>query len=259
MWMGTYQPLNLLGLLIQSIFIENFILVNFLGMCTYLACSNKLKTANGLGVAVVFVLTISGILNWFVHQFVTGDGALEWLTVFGIDPKGINLNFLEFLLFISVIASFVQILEIVIERFSPALYMALGVYLPLITVNCAILGACLFAVTREYPFLPNCVYVFGSGVGWWLAIALVAAIREKITISNVPKGLKGMGITFVMSGLMSLAFLGFTGIKLAVPTGIPDNQEPIVRKDLPEPASFFAQKRVAYPLDNFGKANPKEE
>lgn len=219
MWMGNYEGINLFGLLIQAIFIENFLLANFLGMCTYLACSNKLKTANGLGVAVVFVLTVAGVLNWFVHKFVTGDGALQWLTFFGLDPKGINLNFLEFLLFISVIAGFVQVLEIVVEQLSPALYLSLGMYLPLITVNCAILGACLFAVTRDYPFFPNLVYVFGSGVGWWVAIALIAAIREKLSVSNVPVYLRGMGITFIMTGLMSMAFQGFVGIKLANPTG----------------------------------------
>jgi Na+-transporting NADH:ubiquinone oxidoreductase subunit E len=217
MWMGDYSWLNLFGLLIQAVIIENFLLVNFLGMCTYLACSNKLKTANGLGVAVVFVLTISGILNWFVHKFVTGPGALSWLGHFGLDTTGINLGFLEFLLFISIIAGFTQILEIMIEKLSPALYMTLGLYLPLIAVNCAILGACLFAVTRDYPFIPNTIYVFGSGLGWWLAIALIAAIREKIVTSNVVPGLRGMGITFMMSGLMSMAFMGFTGIKLANP------------------------------------------
>lgn len=217
MWMGDYSLLNLIGLLIQAIFIENFLLVNFLGMCTYLACSNKLKTANGLGVAVVFVLTVSGILNWFVHRFITGSGALSWLQVIGLDAAHINLGFLEFLLFISVIAGFTQILEIIIEKVSPALYMSLGLYLPLIAVNCAILGACLFAVTRDYPFVPNFIYVLGSALGWWLAIALIAAIREKIAISNVVPGLKGMGITFIMSGLMSMAFMGFTGIKLANP------------------------------------------
>jgi Na+-transporting NADH:ubiquinone oxidoreductase subunit E len=217
MWMGTYDYLNLFGLLIQAIFIENFLLVNFLGMCTYLACSNKLKTANGLGAAVVFVLTVSGVLNWFVHKFVTGAGALSWLGTFGLNTAGVNLNFLEFLIFISVIAGFVQILEILIEKFSPALYMSLGLFLPLIAVNCAILGACLFAVTREYPFVPNLVYVFGSALGWWLAIALIAAIREKIRVSNVVPALRGMGITFIMSGLMSMAFMGFTGIKLSVP------------------------------------------
>ena len=221
MWMGDYSAVNLLGLLIQAIFIENFLLVNFLGMCTYLACSSKLKTANGLGVAVVFVLTIAGVLNWFVHKFVTGPGALTWLENFGIDASGVNLDFLTFLVFISVIAGFVQVLEILIEKFSPALYASLGLYLPLITVNCAILGACLFAVARDYPFFANLIYVFGSALGWWLAIALIAAIREKITVSNIAPAMKGMGITFIMSGLMSMAFMGFTGIKLAVPTAKP--------------------------------------
>lgn len=221
MWMGIYEPINLLGLLIQSIFIENFLLANFLGMCTYLACSTRLKTANGLGVAVVFVLTISGILNWCVQRFITGEGALSWLKVFGLDASSVNLGFLQFLLFIAVIAGFVQVLEIVIERFSPALYNTLGLYLPLIAVNCAILGACLFAVTRDYPFIPNLIYVFGSGMGWWLAIALIAAIREKLATANVLSPLRGMGITFIMSGLMSMAFQGFTGIKLGTPSNTP--------------------------------------
>lgn len=221
MWMGIYEPINLLGLVIQSVFIENFLLANFLGMCTYLACSTKLKVANGLGIAVVLVLTVSGMLNWLVYQFVSGPTALSWLSHLGIDAAGINLNFLTFLLFISVIAGFVQILEIVIEKVSPALYQSLGLYLPLIAVNCAILGACLFAVTREYPFVPNLVYVFGSGMGWWLAIALVAAIREKLATSNVVPALRGMGITFIMSGLMAMCFQGFTGIKLATPAGAP--------------------------------------
>lgn len=233
MWMGLYEPINLLGLLIQAIFIENFLLANFLGMCTYLACSTRLKVANGLGVAVVFVLTISGILNWCVHKFITGPGALQWLNYFGLDAADINLNFLEFLLFISVIAGFVQILEIVIEKFSPALYLSLGLYLPLIAVNCAILGACLFAVTRDYPFWPNLVYVLGSGLGWWLAIALIAAIREKLAISNVVPSLRGMGITFIMSGLMALCFQGFTGIKLAVPSGTSDEKPEVVITDAP--------------------------
>lgn len=219
MWMGPYESLNLFGLLIQSILIENFIFTNFLGMCTYLACSTKLKTANGLGVAVVFVITISGVLNWCVHQFITSPGALSWLSVVGIDAQKINLNFLEFLLFISVIAAFTQILEIILEKASPTLYRALGIYLPLIAVNCAILGACLFAVAREYPFVPNLVYVFGSGMGWWLAIALMAAIREKLASSNVIPAFRGMGITFVMTGFMSMAFMGFTGINLSRPTG----------------------------------------
>lgn len=225
MWMGNYEAINLFGLLIQSIFIENFLLANFLGMCTYLACSTKLKTANGLGVAVVFILTCSGVLNWFVHTFITKPGALEWLSAFGIDAAKIDLNFLEFLLFIAIIAGFVQMIEIIIEKVSPPLYHTLGVYLPLIAVNCAILGACLFAVARDYPFFPNLIYVFGSGMGWWLAIALIAAIREKLAVSDIVHPLRGMGIVFVMTGLMSMAFQGFTGIKLANPTGIVEATE----------------------------------
>lgn len=228
MWMGNYEPIHLIGLFIQSVFIENFILTNFLGMCTYLACSNRLQTANGLGVAVVFVLTCAGVLNWFVHAFITGPNALSWLSVFGMDASGMDLNFLEFLLFISVIAAFVQMIEIVIEKVAPGLYLTLGVYLPLITVNCAILGACLFAVTREYPFFPNLIYVFGSGIGWWLAIALIAAIREKLATSAVVPALRGMGITFMMTGLMSMAFSGFTGIKLGNPAANAEKPQGVV-------------------------------
>lgn len=233
MWMGNYVPFNLFGMLVQSIFIENFLLANFLGMCTYLACSTKLKTANGLGVAVVFVLTFAGVLNWLVHKFITGENALSWLSYLGLNPKGVNLNFLEFLLFIAVIAAFVQVTEIVVEKFSPALYLSLGLYLPLIAVNCAILGACLFAVTRDYPFIPNFFYVFGSGMGWWLAIALMAAIREKLAVSDVVPPLKGMGITFIMTGLMAMAFQGFVGIRLADPTG----GEPVGPPE-PEPVAW---------------------
>lgn len=232
MWTGNYEPLNLFGLILQAVFIENFLLANFLGMCTYLACSNKLKTANGLGVAVVFVLTVSGVLNWFVHRFITGPSALSWLSSWGLNASKIDLGFLEFLIFISVIAGFVQILEIIIEKTSPALYLSLGLYLPLIAVNCAILGACLFAVTRDYPFWANLVYVFGSALGWWLAIALIAAIREKLATSDVVPALRGMGITFIMTGLMAMAFQGFTGIKLANPTGT-SPQEPRVATEAP--------------------------
>src|SRR3984957_8143957 len=233
MWMGNYEFMNVFGLFIQATLIENFLLANFLGMCTYLACSTKLKTANGLGIAVVFVLTVAGVLNWGVHQFVTRPGALSWLSYIGIDAEKIDLGFLEFLLFISVIAGFVQILEIVIEKVAPALYMSLGLYLPLIAVNCAILGACLFAVTRDYPFVPNLVYVFGSGLGWWLSIALIAAIREKLAVSDVVPALRGMGITFIMTGLMAMAFQGFTGIKLATPSG----GEDVAKEMLEKPSS----------------------
>jgi len=226
--MGSFESHNLFGLLIQAVFIENFLLANFLGMCTYLACSTKLKTANGLGVAVVIVLTVSGVLNWCVHRFITAPGALSWLSAFGIQAGHIDLGFLEFLLFISVIAAFTQILEIILEKVSQPLYRALGIYLPLIAVNCAILGACLFAVIREYPFVPNLVYVFGSGLGWWLAIALIAAIREKLTTSNVVPHLQGMGITFIMTGLMSMAFMGFSGINLSRPSA---EKKPEVKKE----------------------------
>lgn len=217
--MGEYTWMNLLGLLIQSIFVQNILLFNFLGMCSYLACSGKVKTANGLGKAVTLVLTCSGVINWFVHKYITGEGALEWLSFFGMDASNISLNFLELVIYISVIAAFVQILEMVIEKFSPPLYHALGIFLPLITVNCAILGACLFATVREYPFLPNLIYVFGSGLGWWLAIVLIASIREKLTYSNIPRGLEGMGITFIMSGLIAIAFMALAGISLGNPSG----------------------------------------
>jgi len=212
--MGPYSILNLLGLAIQSIFIQNILLFNFLGMCSYLACSNKIKTANGLGMAVCVVMAISGMLNWLVHTYITGENALSWLEHLGVPTEGVNLGFLEFLIYISVIAAFVQVLEIVIDKFAPALYRALGMYLPLITVNCAILGASLFATVRAYPFIPNLVYVAAAGIGWWVAILLIAAIREKLSYSNVPKGLRGMGLTFIMTGLISLAFMGFAGIAL---------------------------------------------
>jgi|JI10StandDraft_1071094.scaffolds.fasta_scaffold00236_15 Na+-transporting NADH:ubiquinone oxidoreductase subunit E len=212
--MGPYSILNLLGLAIQSSLIQNILLFNFLGMCSYLACSNRLKTASGLGLAVFIVMAISGVLNWVVHTFITGENALFWLQALGINTEGINLGFLEFLIYIAVIAAFVQVLEIIIDTFAPSLYRALGMYLPLITVNCAILGASLFATVRAYPFIPNLIYVASAGLGWWLAIVLIASIREKLSYSNVPKGLQGMGITFIITGLISLAFMGFAGIAL---------------------------------------------
>ncbi|MFN0065465.1 MAG: NADH:ubiquinone reductase (Na(+)-transporting) subunit E [Chlamydiales bacterium] len=227
MWMGDYQYINLLGLLIQSVFIQNILLSYFLGMCSYLACSNRVTTANGLGMAVTVVLVGAGIINWFVHQFITGKGALSWLSFIGIDGSHIDLSFLELIVFISVIAAFVQVLEIIIERFATALYHSLGMFLPLITVNCAILGGVLFGITREYPFFPIVIFSLGSGLGWWLAIALIAAIREKLTYSHIPKGLQGMGITFIMTGLMAMAFMGLLGIDLANPTGqdLPTTEE----------------------------------
>ena len=191
-------------------------------MCTYLACSTKLKTANGLGVAVVFVLTCSGVLNWLVINSSPGQNALSWLSHFGLDAKGIDLNFLQFLLFISIIAAFVAGPRNRHRKsFSPPSTSPLGLYLPLIAVNCAILGACLFAVTRDYPFLPNLFYVFGSGMGWWLAIALMAAIREKLAVSNVVPPLRGMGITFIMTGLMAMAFQGSPALNWRRQQGAP--------------------------------------
>lgn len=219
--MGPYESVNLVGLFIQATLIENFILANFLGMCSYLACSTNLKTAHGLGISVVFVLTFSGILNWLIHLFITAPGALAWLEPVGfINASQIDLSFLEFLLFISIIAGFTQITELVVERVSPPLYRTLGIYIPLIAVNCAVLGACLFAVLREYPFIPATIYVFGSGVGWWMTIVLMAAIRQnKLIYSNAPKGLSIMALTFITSGIMALGFLGFTGINISKPTG----------------------------------------
>ncbi len=214
MWMGEYTLVNLIGLAIQAIFIQNILLFYFLGMCSYLACSQKLATANGLGIAVFVVITISGVTNWFINRFITGDGALEWLSYFGVNTKGLSLNFLELIIYISVIAALVQILEIIIDTFSPALYRSLGMYLPLITVNCAILGASLFATVRSYPFVANLVYIACTGLGWWIAIVLIATIREKLRTSDIPLALQGMGITFITTGLISLAFLGFSGIDL---------------------------------------------
>ena len=214
MWLGDYTFVHLLGLSIQAIFIQNILLFYFLGMCSYLACSQKLTTANGLGLAVFVVITISGTANWFINHFITGPNALFWLSYLGIDPTDISLNFLQLIIYISVIAALVQILEIIIDTFSPSLYRSLGMYLPLITVNCAILGASLFATVREYPFVPNCIYIASTGLGWWLAIVLIATIREKIRTSDIPKSLQGMGITFITTGLISLAFLGFSGINL---------------------------------------------
>lgn len=196
------------ALFFQSVFIENFILVNFLGMCTYLACSQTVKTAHNLGMAVTVVMVLAGMLNWLIHYSITGPTALHWL-----DPS-LNLTFLEYFLFIAVIAAFVQVLEIVVENLLPSLYQTLGIYLPLITVNCAILGASLFMINRDYPFFAAIAYLLGAGVGWWIAILLIAAIRQKLLYARPPQGLEGMGITFIATGFIAIAFLGLSGIKL---------------------------------------------
>src|SRR4030042_5320765 len=203
---------NLLNIFIKSIFVDNMIFAFFLGMCSYLAVSKTVKTSIGLGVAVVFVLLITVPVNFLLEKYLLKKGALIWL---GEGFADVDLSFLTFMVFIAVIAAIVQLVEMIIEKFSPALYNSLGIFLPLIAVNCAILGAALFMQEREYEnVLEATVFGFGSGVGWMLAIVSLAAIREKMKYSNVPDPLKGLGITFILTGLMAIAFMGFMGIKL---------------------------------------------
>ena len=200
---------ELVSLAISSIFIENILLAYFLGMCSFLAVSKKVETAVGLGAAVTFVLTITVPANWMLHHFLLQEGALSWLGMGDID-----LSFLVFISFIAVIAAMVQLVEMVMDKFTPALYSALGIFLPLIAVNCSILGASLFMVEREYTLVESVVFGLGSGFGWALAIAALAGIREKLKYSDVPPGLRGLGITFIIVGLMALGFLSFSGIQL---------------------------------------------
>ena len=198
-----------LSLFIKSVFIENMALAFFLGMCTFLAVSKSVKTAIGLGVAVILIQTITVPINNIIFQFLLKSGALSWAGLGGLD-----LSFLGLLAYIGVIAAVVQILEMVLDRFVPVLYNALGIFLPLITVNCAILGGSLFMVERDYNFSESIVYGFGSGTGWSLALVCLAGIREKLAYSNPPAGMRGLGITFTVAGLMALAFMAFAGIKL---------------------------------------------
>lgn len=214
MWMGQYNWINLMGILVQSTFIQNILLANFLGMCSYLACSNKVETANGLGISVAVVLTFTGSLSWLIHTFITSSGALSWLSFISPIFKTLNLEFLELLLFIATVAAFVQILEIILEKVSLSLYQSLGIFLPLIAVNCAILGGILFGIIRNYPFIPMTFFCLGAGVGWWFAIVILSVIREKLEYSNIPPGLRGAGISFIMTGLIAMAFMGLTGIDL---------------------------------------------
>ncbi len=201
-----------LNLFIRSIFIDNMIFAYFLGMCSYLAVSKNVKTAFGLGIAVTFVLMIALPVTWCINQYLLLPGALSWL---GAEYASADLSFLGLIMFISVIAALVQILEMVIEKYSPSLYNSLGIFLPLIAVNCAILGAVLFMQQREFTNAWTAtVYGVGSGIGWLLAIVCLAAIRERLDFSNVPKPLKGIGITFIITGLMGIAFMSFLGIKL---------------------------------------------
>ncbi|HNP97305.1 MAG TPA: NADH:ubiquinone reductase (Na(+)-transporting) subunit E [Cyclobacteriaceae bacterium] len=203
--------MDLVNLGIKSIFIDNMIFAYFLGMCSYLAVSKKVSTAIGLGAAVVFVLTIIVPANWMVQQYILKESALTWLSP---QFEGMNLEFLQFIMFIAIIAAMVQLVEMIVEKVSPALYGTLGIFLPLIAVNCAILGSALFMVQRDYTLAEAAVFGTSSGIGWMLAIVALAAIREKLKYSNVPSGLKGLGLTMIITGLMGLAFKSFIGIAL---------------------------------------------
>lgn len=203
--------MELINLGIKAIFIENMVLAYFLGMCSFLAVSKKVPTATGLGAAVIFVLTLTVPMNWALQEYILNEGALTWA---GEQFASIDLSFLRFIMFIAIIAAMVQLVEMVIEKISPALYGTLGIFLPLIAVNCAILGSSLFMVQRDYTIAEATVFGFSSGIGWCLAIVALAAIRERLKYSNVPDGLKGLGITFLITGLMGIAFLSFVGIAI---------------------------------------------
>ena len=203
---------NLLSIFVRSMFVENMIFAYYLGMCSYLAVSKDVKTAFGLGVAVVFVLGCTLPLNYLLENYVLKEGALRWL---GADFEDVNLSFLAFILFITVMASVTQLVEMVVEHYLPSLYASLGIFLPLIAVNCAILGGALFMQQKEFPTLGEAsVYGLGSGVGWLLAIVGMAAIRERLEYSDIPKPLKGLGIAFIITGLMGIGFMSFSGLKL---------------------------------------------
>jgi Na+-transporting NADH:ubiquinone oxidoreductase subunit E len=202
---------NYLGIFIDSAFVGNMALAYFLGMCSFLACSKKVDAAFGLGMAVVFVLTITVPVNNIIYNGFLAKGAMAWAHP---SLAGVNLEFLAFLSFIGVIAAMVQIVEMILDKYFPALYASLGIFLPLIAVNCAILGASLFMMERSYTLSESVVFGFGSGIGWLLAIVALAAIREKMRYSNVPEGLRGLGITFIVTGLMAIGFMAFSGIQL---------------------------------------------
>jgi len=198
-----------LSLAVKSIFVENILLAYFLGMCSFLACSKKIETAVGLGFAVIFVLTVTTPANWAIKHFLLNKGALSWA-----GAPNVDLSFLSFIAFIAVIAATIQIVEMIIDRFSPKLYVALGIFLPLIAVNCSILGASLFMDERKYTFGESVVFGLGAGIGWALAIVALAAMRKKLDYSNIPKSLRGLGITMILTGLMAMGFMCFAGISL---------------------------------------------
>ncbi len=203
--------MELVNIFIRSAFIENMVLAYFLGMCSFLAVSKSVKTATGLGLAVVFMLSVTAPLNWLINNYLLVKGSFAWISPALAE---VDLTFLQFILFIAVIASMVQLLEMIMERFFPPLYSALGIFLPLITVNCAILGGSLFMIERQLSLDESVVYGVGSGFGFLLAIVALAAIREKLRYSNVPAPLRGLGIAFIITGLMGLAFMSFAGITL---------------------------------------------
>ena len=203
---------ELLSTFVRSIFVDNMIFAYYLGMCSFLAVSKNVKTALGLGMAVTFILTCTLPINYMLENYVLKEGALQWL---GAEFAGVNLSFLAFIIFIALSASFTQRVEMVVEKFAPALYASLGIFLPLIAVNCAILGGSLFMQQKAFPNVGVAtVYGLGSGIGWMLAIVGMAAIREKLAYSDIPKPLKGLGITFIITGLMGMAFMCFSGLKI---------------------------------------------
>ena len=198
-----------LNIIINSVFIENILLIYFLGMCSFLSISKKVETSIGLGLAVIFVLSITAPANWAINEYLLAEGALSWAGL-----GHINLDFLQFIVFISVIAAMVQLVEMLMDRFSPALYVNLGIFLPLITVNCSILGTSLFLVERDYNLAESTVFGFGSGLGFFLAIVSLATVRKRMRYSDVPSSLRGVGMAMLLTGLISMAFLGFSGISL---------------------------------------------
>ncbi|MFL2990020.1 MAG: NADH:ubiquinone reductase (Na(+)-transporting) subunit E [Candidatus Neomarinimicrobiota bacterium] len=198
-----------INIIINSVFIENILLIYFLGMCSFLSISKKVETSIGLGLAVIFVLSITSPANWAINEYLLAEGALSWAGL-----GHINLDFLQFIVFISVIAAMVQLVEMLMDRFSPALYVNLGIFLPLITVNCSILGTSLFLVERDYNLAESTVFGFGSGLGFFLAIVSLATVRKRMRYSDVPSSLRGVGMAMLLTGLISMAFLGFSGISL---------------------------------------------
>lgn len=204
--------MELVNIFVKSAFLENMVLIYFLGMCSFLAVSKSVKTAVGLGAAVIFVLAITAPINWTIRELLLKEGALAPLL--GDAYANISLEFLGLIIYIAVIATMVQLVEMIVEKYSPALYMSLGIFLPLIAVNCSILGGTLFMITKEYDIVESVVYGIGSGFGFFLAIVGIAAIRERLRYSDVPAPLRGLGMAFLVTGLMGLAFMGLMGIKL---------------------------------------------